>query len=101
MDMPHDSKLPPIAIVGIAALFPRSATGDVFWRHILAGKDLITDVPPGHWLIEDYFDPDPARVKPTPSAAAFSTRCASTPLITVFHPPISAPPTRRNCWRWS
>lgn len=61
MDTPKDSKLPPIAIVGISALFPRSATGDVFWRHILAGKDLITDVPPGHWLIEDYFDTDPAR----------------------------------------
>ena len=22
--------------------------------------DLITDVPPGHWLIEDYYDPDPS-----------------------------------------
>lgn len=61
MDTPQDSQLPPIAIVGISALFPRSATGDVFWRHILAGKDLITDVPPGHWLIEDYFDSDPTR----------------------------------------
>jgi len=61
MDTPQDSQLPPIAIVGISALFPRSATGDVFWRHILAGKDLITDVPPGHWLIEDYFDRDPTR----------------------------------------
>ncbi|HVY04322.1 MAG TPA: beta-ketoacyl synthase N-terminal-like domain-containing protein, partial [Caulobacterales bacterium] len=53
--------MPPIAIVGISALFPRSATGEAFWRHILAGKDLITDVPPGHWLIEDYYDPDPAK----------------------------------------
>jgi len=61
MDTPQDSQLPPIAIVGISALFPRSATGDDFWRHILAGKDLITDVPPGHWLIEDYFDGDPTR----------------------------------------
>lgn len=61
MDTPPDSKLPPIAIVGISALFPRSATGDAFWRHILAGKDLITDVPPGHWLIEDYYDSDPTR----------------------------------------
>lgn len=61
MDTPHDTKMPPIAIVGVSALFPRSATGDVFWRHILAGKDLITDVPPGHWLIEDYFDVDPTR----------------------------------------
>lgn len=61
MDTPQDSKMPPIAIVGASALFPRSATGEAFWRHILAGKDLITDVPPGHWLIEDYFDSDPTR----------------------------------------
>ncbi|HEY1721599.1 MAG TPA: SDR family NAD(P)-dependent oxidoreductase [Magnetospirillaceae bacterium] len=59
--MSHDSKLPPIAIVGISALFPRSTTGDSFWRNILAGRDLITDVPPGHWLIDDYFDLDPTK----------------------------------------
>ncbi len=50
----------PIAIVGVSALFPGSADENGFWRDILAGRDLIRDVPPSHWLIEDYYDPDPA-----------------------------------------
>jgi acyl transferase domain-containing protein len=50
----------PIAIVGVSALFPGSHDGDGFWRDILAGRDLIRDVPPGHWRIEDYYDPDPS-----------------------------------------
>ena len=49
----------PIAVVGVSALFPGSVEKTGFWRDILAGRDLITDVPPGHWLIEDYYDPDP------------------------------------------
>ncbi|MHB8835940.1 MAG: SDR family NAD(P)-dependent oxidoreductase [Candidatus Methylomirabilia bacterium] len=50
----------PIAIVGVSALFPGSSDENGFWRDILAGRDLIRDVPPSHWLIEDYYDPDPA-----------------------------------------
>ena len=49
----------PIAVVGVAALFPGSIDKDGFWRDILAGRDLITDVPASHWLIDDYYDPDP------------------------------------------
>ena len=49
----------PIAVVGVSALFPGSATAGGFWRDILAGRDLVTDVPESHWLIEDYYDPDP------------------------------------------
>jgi len=48
----------PIAVVGVAALFPGSIDKDGFWRDILAGRDLITDVPASHWLIDDYYDPD-------------------------------------------
>jgi acyl transferase domain-containing protein/NADP-dependent 3-hydroxy acid dehydrogenase YdfG len=50
---------PPIAVVGVSALFPGSADARGFWRDILAGKDLLTDVPDTHWLIEDYYHPDP------------------------------------------
>jgi len=50
----------PVAVVGVSALFPGSADENGFWRDILAGRDLIRDVPPSHWLIEDYYDPDPA-----------------------------------------
>ncbi|MCP3959126.1 MAG: SDR family oxidoreductase [bacterium] len=50
----------PIAVVGVSALFPGSADAGGFWRDILAGRDLITDVPESHWLIEDFYDPDPS-----------------------------------------
>ena len=57
----HDSSTrPPIAVVGLSALFPGSTSSGGFWRDILAGRDLLTDVPETHWLPEDYFDPDPA-----------------------------------------
>jgi len=49
----------PIAIVGVSALFPGSLDATGFWRDILAGKDLIGDVPASHWLVDDYFDADP------------------------------------------
>src|SRR5688500_3208862 len=62
----------PIAIVGVAALFPGSIDKDGFWRDILAGRDLVTDVPPTHWLIDDYYDPDPrARDKTYAKRGAF------------------------------
>jgi acyl transferase domain-containing protein len=50
----------PIAIVGVSALFPGSTDANGFWRDILEGRDLITDVPASHWLVEDYYDPDPS-----------------------------------------
>src|SRR5512140_2771726 len=50
----------PIAVVGVSALFPGSTDATGFWRDILAGTDLIREVPESHWLVEDYYDPDPA-----------------------------------------
>lgn len=49
-----------IAIVGVSALFPGSLDKHGFWRDICAGSDLLSDVPPSHWLVEDYYDPDPS-----------------------------------------
>ena len=50
----------PIAVVGVSALFPGSTDATGFWRDILAGSDLIRDVPESHWLLEDYYDADPS-----------------------------------------
>lgn len=49
----------PIAVVGMGAIFP--GRGDVtgFWRDIFEGRDLLTEVPPTHWLIDDYYDANP------------------------------------------
>lgn len=55
-----DRQMAGIAVVGISALFPGSSDARGFWADIMAGRDLITDVPPTHWLIEDYYDPDPS-----------------------------------------
>ncbi|MBJ95012.1 MAG: hypothetical protein CMP23_11150, partial [Rickettsiales bacterium] len=50
---------PQIAVVGVSALFPGSQNSSGFWNDILAGRDLITEVPDTHWLPEDYYDADP------------------------------------------
>ena len=50
----------PVAIVGASALFPGSLDATGFWQNILHGRDLMTDVPASHWLIEDYYDADPS-----------------------------------------
>jgi amino acid adenylation domain-containing protein len=55
----------PIAIVGVGALFPGSDGPAGFWHDIVHGVDRITAVPPTHWLIDDYYDPDPKAVDKT------------------------------------
>ena len=49
----------PIAIVGVSALFPGSLDSTGFWSDIFRGVDLLEEVPPTHWLLEDFYDPDP------------------------------------------
>ncbi|MEJ2609839.1 MAG: SDR family NAD(P)-dependent oxidoreductase [Candidatus Thiodiazotropha sp.] len=49
----------PVAIIGLSTLFPGSEDVTGFWRDVLEARDRIRDVPPSHWLIEDYYDPDP------------------------------------------
>ncbi|KPM54888.1 hypothetical protein ACG83_15955 [Frankia sp. R43] len=50
---------PPIAVVGVGAIMPGSTDAAGFWTSIIRGEDLITTVPPSHWLVDDYYDPDP------------------------------------------
>ncbi len=53
--------LEPIAVVGMGAIFPGRGDTTGFWRDIFEGRDLLSDTPPTHWLLDDYFDPDPAK----------------------------------------
>ncbi len=48
----------PVAIVGVGALFPGSNDPGRFWQNILEGRDLIGDVPPERWRVDDFYDPD-------------------------------------------
>jgi acyl transferase domain-containing protein/acyl carrier protein len=49
----------PLAIVGIGCLFPKADGPAAFWANIKNRVDCITPVPPTHWSVADYFDPDP------------------------------------------
>lgn len=51
----------PIAVVGMSAIYPGAPGLEGFWSTITSGRDAISDVPPSHWLIADYYDPDPTK----------------------------------------
>jgi len=49
----------PIAVIGIACLFPQARNLREFWDNIVNKRDCITDVPSNRWDVNDYYDPDP------------------------------------------
>lgn len=49
----------PIAVIGMACLFPDAPGLRQYWRLIRRGEDAIREVPPTHWSLDDYFDADP------------------------------------------
>jgi len=53
------NKFKPIAVVGVAAIFPGSVNVTGYWKNIMEGADLIEEIPPDYWFIEDYYDPNP------------------------------------------
>ena len=58
MPAPQPATQPPLAIVGLSALFPKADNLDQFWSNIRRGVDAITEVPATHWNPDDYFDSD-------------------------------------------
>jgi acyl transferase domain-containing protein/acyl carrier protein len=49
----------PIAIIGMASLFPQARNLREYWQNIVNKLDCITDIPSTHWSVEDYYDPNP------------------------------------------
>ena len=49
----------PIAIVGLACMFPKAGDAEAYWANIKNGVDAIDDIPESHWSPDDYFDGDP------------------------------------------
>ncbi|MCB9849176.1 MAG: SDR family NAD(P)-dependent oxidoreductase [Phycisphaerales bacterium] len=49
----------PIAIVGMAAMFPKAPDLKGYWRLLRRSVDAMTEIPDSHWRPEDYFDADP------------------------------------------
>jgi polyketide-type polyunsaturated fatty acid synthase PfaA len=50
----------PIAIVGIASIFPQARNLQEYWENILQEVDCIAEVPSSRWNVEDYYSPDPS-----------------------------------------
>ena len=54
------SKTEPIAIVGAGCRFPGGVDSpDTFWRLLIDGVDAVSEIPPGRWCVDDYYDPNP------------------------------------------
>ena len=49
----------PIAIIGMASIFPQARNLQEYWQNIVNKIDCITDIPETHWNIEDYYDANP------------------------------------------
>ncbi|MFE5136542.1 beta-ketoacyl synthase N-terminal-like domain-containing protein [Streptomyces fagopyri] len=47
----------PVAIVGMAVLFPGAPDLAAYWHNLVSGVDAITDVPPGRWDADEYYAP--------------------------------------------
>ncbi|EIT70714.1 type I polyketide synthase [Hydrocarboniphaga effusa] len=45
----------PIAVVGMACLYPGSPDLEAYWSHILEGRDLVREVPAERWNAERYY----------------------------------------------
>ncbi|BAY95609.1 MULTISPECIES: type I polyketide synthase [unclassified Tolypothrix] len=56
----NKEKTEPIAIIGLGCRFPGNANDpDSFWNLLHKGIDAVTEVPPGRWDVDAYYDPNP------------------------------------------
>ena len=63
----------PIAIIGMAGLFPMARNYRDYWQNILDAVDCTSEVPDTHWRPEDYFDPMPS-TDPSDPDTTYCTR---------------------------
>jgi polyketide synthase 5 len=50
----------PVAVIGMACRLPGGIDSpELLWEALLRGDDLITEVPPDRWSIDDHYDPEP------------------------------------------
>uniref|UniRef100_UPI003D106197 type I polyketide synthase n=1 Tax=Haliangium sp. TaxID=2663208 RepID=UPI003D106197 len=57
--MNQDTAHRAIAVVGVGAVMPDAPDAETFWQNIQSGRYSISDVPPGRWDPNLYYDPDP------------------------------------------
>ncbi len=51
----------PVAIIGMASIFPKAENLTRFWENILNEVNCIEEVPSSRWSVADYYDPDPGK----------------------------------------
>src|ERR1700756_41154 len=50
----------PVAVIGMACRLPGGIDSpEQLWEALLRGDDLVTEVPPGRWESDEYYDPEP------------------------------------------
>ena len=59
LDAVEQAKTEPIAIIGMGCRFPGANNPDAYWKILDEQLDVIRDVPPERWNIDEYYDPDP------------------------------------------
>ncbi|MBI5597820.1 MAG: SDR family NAD(P)-dependent oxidoreductase [Elusimicrobia bacterium] len=52
-------KQTPLAIIGLSCIFPKADGPKAYWSNIKERVDGITEVPPTHWSLSDYYNQDP------------------------------------------
>ncbi|WP_278248617.1 sulfolipid-1 biosynthesis phthioceranic/hydroxyphthioceranic acid synthase [Mycobacterium decipiens] len=60
--MPATNTTPvtPVAVIGMACRLPGGIDSpERLWDALLAGDDLVTEIPPDRWEVDDYYDPEP------------------------------------------
>ena len=92
----------PIAIVGMASLFPGARNLEAFWRLLRTGGDAISDVPRDALVARDYYDADPKAPDMTYARrGGFLAARALRPdrvRHSAQHP--RGDRHRRSCWAW-
>lgn len=55
-----DPLVTPIALIGMACRLPGGIESpERLWEALVRGDDLVTEVPPDHWDIDEFYDPEP------------------------------------------
>lgn len=55
----------PVAIIGMSGIMPQSDTLEEFWKNLLEGKDLISEIPEERWNWKDYYGDPQTEVNKT------------------------------------
>lgn len=60
LDQCERARREPIAVIGIGCRFPGGVVdADTYWQVLLSGTDVLREIPPGRWDVEEFHDSRP------------------------------------------